>query len=109
MILKEQNYFISVVLILLSISLTISSIDTIINAISSLIIVDSYKFLTLKCNFIILSTIIILTICLITFIVSSMGLSILYLFLLADLLCCAAVLSIFMVFIKKISMKKQSF
>ena len=101
LILKEQNYFISVVLVLLSISLTISSIDTIINAISSLIIVDGYKFLALKCNFIKLSKIIILTICLITFIVSSMGLSILYLFLLADLLCCAAVLSIFYGFYKK--------
>ena len=48
LILKKQNFYISIILVLLSISLTISSIDTIINAISSLIIVDSSKSFSTK-------------------------------------------------------------
>ena len=43
LILQKQNLYISGMLIFLSISLAISSIDTIINAISSLIIVDAKK------------------------------------------------------------------
>ena len=101
LILKKQNFYISIVLVLLSISLTISSIDTIINAISSLIIVDSSKVLVLKVNLIKFPKTIIFIICAITFIIASTGLSILYLFLLADLLCCAAVLSVFYSFYKK--------
>ena len=40
LILKEQSLAISVIIIILAISLTISSLDTLINAISSLVIVD---------------------------------------------------------------------
>ena len=43
LLLKEQTLMLSVIVIVLAISLTISSIDTLINAISSLIIVDGKK------------------------------------------------------------------
>ena len=43
LILKDQHILISIVILFLSISLTVSSIDTLINAISSLIIVDGVK------------------------------------------------------------------
>ena len=88
-------------LIFLSISLAISSIDTIINAVSSLIIVDAKKIINSKLNPLKLSNAIVLLLCLVTFIVSSKGLSILYLFLLADLFCCSAVISIFHGFYRK--------
>jgi len=99
---KEGNlYFLSSIIIFLAISLTISTIDTIINAISSLVIVDGNKFIKVKGDFIKLSKLIMIFLCIITFIIASKGFSILYLFLLADLFCCAAVLSIFYNFYKK--------
>ena len=101
LILQKQSLYISGMLIFLSISLAISSIDTIINAVSSLIIVDSKKIINSKLNSIKLSNIIVFVLCLITFIVSSKGLSILYLFLLADLFCCSAVISVFYGFYRK--------
>ena len=99
--LQKQNLYISSILIFLAISLTISSIDTIINAISSLIIVDGKNIINLKLNSIKSSNVCIVMLCIITFIVSSKGLSILYLFLLADLFCCSAVFSIFYGFYNK--------
>jgi len=95
LLLKEQNSMISVIVIILAISLTISSIDTLINAISSLIIVDGSKVLKFKGDYLKLSKNIIILLSAIALIVASKGLSILYLFLLADLLCCAAVLTVF--------------
>jgi len=84
-------------------SLTLSTIDTLINAISSLIMVDgsqinkslSGKEIKNKANLIILflSTLV--------FFLASKGYSVLYLFLLADLLCCAAVITIFYGFFNK--------
>ena len=71
LILQKQNLYISGMLIFLSISLAISSIDTIINAISSLIIVDAKKVIRSELNSIKLSNAIVLALCLITFIVSS--------------------------------------
>ena len=95
LLLKENSLWLSVLIIFLAISLTVSSIDTLINAISSLIIVDGNKIFKFKGDYLNLSKQIIIFISLITFFVASKGLSILYLFLLADLLCCAAVLSVF--------------
>ena len=95
LLLKEQNSMISVIVIILAISLTISSIDTLINAISSLIVVDGNKVLKFKGDYLKLSKNIIILLSAIALIVASKGLSILYLFLLADLLCCAAVLTVF--------------
>ena len=107
LILQKQNLYISGMLIFLSISLAISSIDTIINAVSSLIIVDAKKVINSKLNSIKLSKIIVFVLCLITFLVSSKGLSILYLFLLADLFCCSAVISVFNSFYRKYVDTKQ--
>tara|TARA_Y100000590_G_scaffold170166_1_gene194732 strand:- start:233 stop:1663 length:1431 start_codon:yes stop_codon:yes gene_type:complete len=98
---KDQAIFLSILVVVLAISLTISSIDTLINAISSLIVVDGNKVITLKGNFLNLSKQVIIIISLITFVIASKGLSILYLFLLADLFCCAAVLSVFYSFYYK--------
>ena len=91
LLLKDQYLIISVIIIFLAISLTVSSIDTIINAISSLIIVDGKKIIKIK-NYDLLSKQIIIILSIIALFVASKGLSILYLFLLADLFCCAAVL-----------------
>ena len=49
-LLKENLIIFSVIVIILAISLTISSIDTLINAISSLVIVDVDKVLNIKNN-----------------------------------------------------------
>jgi len=101
LLLKENSISLSVIIIFLAISLTVSSIDTLINAISSLIIVDGNKVIKFKGDYLNLSKKIIILISFITFFLASKGLSILYLFLLADLFCCAAVLSIFYSFYTK--------
>ena len=101
LLLKEQTVGLSIIVLILAISLTISSIDTLINAISSLIIVDGKKVVKFKGDCLKLSKYIIILLSLITFFVASKGLSILYLFLLADLFCCSAVLTIFYSFYSK--------
>ena len=106
LLLKDQYLIISVIIIFLAISLTVSSIDTIINAISSLIIVDGKKIIKIK-NYDLLSKQIIIILSIIALFVASKGLSILYLFLLADLFCCAAVLSIFYGFYSKTFFEKN--
>ena len=108
LLLKDQYLIISVIIIFLAISLTVSSIDTIINAISSLIIVDGKKIIKIK-NYDLLSKQIIIILSIIALFVSSKGLSILYLFLLADLFCCAAVLSIFYGFYSKTFFEKNAY
>ena len=109
LILTEKNNFLVPIIIFLGISLTISSIDTIINAISSLIVVDGKKIFNFKGDFLKLSKILIIFIALISFIIASKGMSILYLFLLADLFCCAAVVSIFSSFYIKFGNEKRIF
>ena len=107
LILKENGAELSIIIIILAISLTVSSIDTLINAISSLIIVDGNKIFKGKKDYLKFSKQILILLSIITFLVASKGLSILYLFLLADLLCCAAVMSVFYGFYnKKFSEKK---
>ena len=101
LILKDQSVTVSVVLVILAISLTISSIDTLINAVSSLIIVDGRKLINLNLDYLKISKFIILLLSCITLLVASKGISILYLFLLADLFCCSAVLTIFYSFYNK--------
>ena len=101
--LKNKDLYIILGILILALSLTLSTIDTLINAISSILILNgkqinkglSGKELKKKVNFIIL------LLSLIVFLISSKGYSILYLFLLADLLCCAAVITIFYGFFKK--------
>ena len=109
LLLKEQDSMISVIVIILAISLTISSIDTLINAISSLIVVDGNKVLKFKGDYLKLSKNIIILLSVIALIVASKGLSILYLFLLADLLCCAAVLTVFYSFYDKKLSEKNAY
>ena len=101
LLLKDQTEILSVIIIFLAISLTVSSIDTLINAISSLIIVDGNKVIKFKSNYKKVSYQIIIFLSIISFFVASKGLSILYLFLLADLFCCSAVLSVFYGFYSK--------
>tara|TARA_Y100000590_G_scaffold309752_1_gene349886 strand:- start:1254 stop:2684 length:1431 start_codon:yes stop_codon:yes gene_type:complete len=109
LLLKEQTLMLSIIVIVLAISLTISSIDTLINAISSLIVVDGVKVFNFKVNYLKLSKLYIVCLSIIAFIVASKGLSILYLFLLADLLCCSAVLTVFYSFYEKKITEKKAF
>ena len=109
LLLKEQTIFLSIIILVLAISLTISSIDTLINAISSLIVVDGNKVIKSKGNYLNLSKQIIILLSLITFFLASQGFSILYLFLLADLFCCAAVLTVFYSFYSKSLNEKNSY
>ncbi|MDC0247624.1 sodium:solute symporter [Pelagibacteraceae bacterium] len=103
LLLKDQTEFLSIVIIILGLSLTISTIDTLVNAISSLIIVDTKTTfsLTRKVDYLKLSKYFIIFLSIISFIISSKGFSILYLFLLADLFCCAFVLTVFYSFYNK--------
>ena len=103
LLLKEQTILLSLFIVILGLSLTISTVDTLINAISSLIVVDgkaTFNFRK-KTNYLKLSKILILFLSIISFIIASRGFDILYLFLLADLFCCAFVLTVFYSFYKK--------
>ena len=103
LLLKEQTIILSLTIIILGLALTISTIDTLINAISSLIVVDgkaTFKFKH-KVNYLNFSKYIIIILSLISFFVASKGFDILYLFLLADLFCCSFVLTVFYSFYNK--------
>ncbi len=107
----DKNIFIIIFILISALALTLSTIDTLINAISSLIIINGKeinKFLSgseIKNR----TNKIILLLSILVFIFASKGLSILYLFLFADLLCCAAVVTIFYGFFKKKINIKLSF
>ena len=103
LLLKDQTEFLSIIIVILGLSLTISTVDTLINAISSLIVVDgkaTFNF-NKNANYLKLSKYFIVGLSVIAFIVASKGFSILYLFLLADLFCCAFVLTVFYSFYNK--------
>ncbi len=102
-LLKGKSEFLYMAIIILAISLAISTIDTLVNAISSLIIVDGKK---INKNLKSPNTLVIF-LSIIAFFVASKGFSILYLFLLADLLCCAAVFPVFYGFYKKTLKEKD--
>ena len=103
LLLKDQTEFLSLVIIILGVSLTISTIDTLVNAISSLIVVDGKATFNLKhnINYLRFSKSFIIALSIIAFIIASKGFSVLYLFLLADLFCCAFVLTVFYSFYNK--------
>jgi Na+/proline symporter len=111
LLLDKKSSAVVIAILILAMSLTLSTIDTLINAISSLIIIDGKfvnKFLQGK-EVKNKANIIILLLSVLVFILASKGFSILYLFLLADLLCCAAVITIFYGFFnKKINTKLAS-
>ncbi len=103
LLLKEQTELLSIFVIVLGLALTISTVDTLVNAISSLIVIDGKAIVNSKkkINYLNLSKSIILFLSFISFIISSRGFDILYLFLLADLFCCAFVLTVFYSFYNK--------
>jgi Na+/proline symporter len=99
----SNSYLVIISIIVLALALTLSTIDTLINAISSILIVNGSQIsksifgnsIKSKTNYIII------LISILVFVLASKGYSILYLFLLADLFCCAAVVSIFYGFFNK--------
>jgi Na+/proline symporter len=103
LLLRDQTEFLSMIIVILGLSLTISTVDTLINAISSLIVVDGKATfnVTNKINYLDFSKYFIVGLSIVTFIIASKGFSILYLFLLADLFCCAFVLTVFYSFYNK--------
>ena len=103
LLLKEQTFLLSLIIIVLGLALTISTVDTLINAISSLIVVDGKATFNFKkkTDYLKFSKYIIMFLSIISFIVASKGFDILYLFLLADLFCCAFVLTVFFSFYDK--------
>ena len=103
LLLKEQKEILSLVVIILGLALTISTVDTLVNAISSLIVIDGKATFNLnkKTNLFNFSKYIIVFLSIASFIIASKGFDILYLFLLADLFCCAFVLTVFYSFYDK--------
>ena len=109
-LLKDKSEFLSIAIIILAITLTVSTVDTLVNAISSIIVVDGKKIYkrSIKSNFLTLSKVFIVILSIISLIIASKGYSILYLFLLADLLCCAAVFTVFYGFYQRKFVEKSS-
>ena len=103
LLLREQTEILSLIIITLGLALTISTVDTLVNAISSLFVVDGKATFNLdkKTDYLKLSKYFIIFLSVIAFIVASKGYDILYLFLLADLFCCAFVLTVFLSFYNK--------
>ena len=111
LILKDQTEFLSIIIIILALSLTISTVDTLVNAISSLVVVDAKSIFNFSKNtdYLKLSKYFIIVLSIIVFIIASKGFSILYLFLLADLFCCAFVLTVFYSFYNKQLSEKTAY
>ena len=103
LLLKEQSEILSLVIVTLGLALTISTVDTLVNAISSLFVVDGKATFNLnkKTDYLKLSKYFIIFLSLIAFIIASKGFDVLYLFLLADLFCCAFVFTVFYSFYNK--------
>ena len=82
-----------------------------INAISSLIVVDGKATFNFKkkTNYLRFSKYIIIFLSIISFIIASKGFDILYLFLLADLFCCAFVVTVFYSFYNKNISEKTAY
>ena len=103
LLLKEQTEILSLLIIVLGLALTISTVDTLVNAISSLFVVNGKATFNLnkKTDYLKLSKFFIIFLSLIVFLIASKGFDILYLFLLADLFCCAFVYTVFYSFYSK--------
>ena len=111
LLLKDQTELLSLTVIVLGLALTISTVDTLVNAISSLFVIDGKATFNFdkKTNYLKLSKYIILVLSVIAFIVASKGFDILYLFLIADLFCCAFVLTVFYSFYQKTIDEKTAY
>jgi Na+/proline symporter len=95
-ILNKNDILISLIVLIFSLSLTISTVDTLLNSISSLTIVhskDFFNFKYLKDKK--LSNVVLILLSIACLIIARYQFSVLYLFLLADLLCCACVYVVF--------------
>ena len=94
LLVNKEFLFFNLVILILSLTLVLSSLDTLIASVSSLFVIHTNKFVQKKNvgNFYIIGGIILAGS---AFYISSKGLSVLYLFLLADLLCCAAAIPVF--------------
>jgi hypothetical protein len=95
-ILNKNDILISLIVLIFSLCLTISTVDTLLNSISSLTIVhskDFFNFKYLKDKK--LSNIVLILLSIICLIIALYQFSVLYLFLLADLVCCSCVYVIF--------------
>jgi len=91
-----SNSILTITILTLVISLVVSSMDTLINALSSLFIINGDKFLKLSPRALRqISYFLIIILSAIVFLVASKGYSILFMFLFADLLCCSAVFPVF--------------
>ena len=103
LLLKEQTEMLALIIVTLGLALTISTVDTLVNAISSLFVVDGKATFNLnkKTDYLKLSKYFIIFLSVIAFIVASKGYDVLYLFLLADLFCCSFVLTVFLSFYNK--------
>ena len=103
LLLKEQTQTLSLIIIILGLALTISTVDTLMNAISSLFVVDGKATFNInkKTDYLKLSKYFIIMISIVSFFIASKGFDILYLFLLADLFCCAFVYTVFYSFYNK--------
>ncbi len=111
LLLREQTAFLSLLVLTLGLALTISTVDTLINAISSLIIIDgkaTFEFKK-KINYFVFSKYLIIFLSVVCFVIASKGFDILYLFLLADLFCCAFVLTVFYSFYNKSISEKNAY
>tara|TARA_Y100000389_G_scaffold45096_1_gene39887 strand:- start:612 stop:1649 length:1038 start_codon:yes stop_codon:yes gene_type:complete len=111
LLLKEQTEMLSLIIIILGLALTISTVDTLVNAISSLFVIDGKATFNLnkKTNYLKLSKYFIIFLSLIALGIASKGFDILYLFLLADLFCCAFVLTVFYSFYDKSINEKTAY
>ena len=111
LLLKEQTEMLSLIIVILGLALTISTVDTLVNAISSLFVIDGKATFDLnkKTNYLKLSKYFIIFLSLIAFGIASKGFDILYLFLLADLFCCAFVLTVFYSFYDKSINEKTAY
>jgi Na+/proline symporter len=91
------NSLLTISILILVLALVISSMDSLINALSSTITIEGNKFINLKNknSYLTLSKYLICCLSVIVFLIASKGYSVLFMFLFADLLCCAAVFPIF--------------
>ena len=111
LLLKDQIKLLSLLIIMLGLALTISTADTLVNAISSLFVVDGKATFNFdkKTDYLKLSKYFIVALCFVVFIIASKGFDILYLFLIADLFCCAFVLTVFYSFYNKRINEKNAY
>ena len=111
LLLKDQTEMLALIIVTLGLALTISTVDTLVNAISSLFVVDGKATFNLnkKTDYLKLSKYFIIFLSIIAFIVASKGYDVLYLFLLADLFCCAFVLTVFLSFYNKSIDEKKAY